>query len=124
MWCTFPTLITALEGFDHNLPQISHWVARAKEIAQALQAIDALTVDTPQTNGFQIRTQGDLYPINNKLKALCREHDMQPCKPFAPVPDSDDLFTEIQVGREHQAIKTFELVAFFRELLASPSSPA
>lgn len=117
LWSTFPALITALEGFDRNLPQISQWVARAREIANALQDIEALQVDNPHTNGFQVRLNGDLYPINNKLKALCRSHDMQPCKPFTPVPDSDLLYTEIQVGRDHAAIKTFELVDFFTALI-------
>ena len=42
--------------------------------------------------------------------------EISPCKPFAKVPNSKLLFTEIQVGAQHAEIKTYELVKFFKQL--------
>ena len=119
MWSAFPALITALHGLDHNLNQINQWVIRAKDIATALQRVDGLIIEKPQTNGFQIRIKADLYPTNNKLKSLTNQLGINPCKPFAKVVDSNLLFTEIQVGACHNDIKTFELVEFFQALVNS-----
>ena len=116
MWTTFPALITALQGMDNNLNQISNWVTRAKEIAKALMAVDGLIIDTPQTNGFQIRIQADIYQLNNRLKTICSQMEINPCKPFAKTPNSKLLFTEIQVGAQHAQIRTVELVKFFNKL--------
>ncbi len=117
MWSTFPALITALQGIDNNLNQISRWVARAKEIASSLRHIDGIMLEAPQTNGFQIRIKADLYPTNNKLKSLNQQMGISPCKPFAKVADSDLLYTEIQVGACHNDIKTHELIEFFSALV-------
>ena len=116
MWTAFPSLITALQGLDNHLVHISHWVNRAKEIAMALQAIKGLSIDTPQTNGFQIRVKGNVYQLNNRLQSISKQMEISPCKPFAKVPNSKLLFTEIQVGAQHADIRTEELVQFFTQL--------
>ncbi len=119
MWSACPALITALHGMDQNLHHISSWVNRAKEIAKALQGIEGLIVDPPQTNGFQVKTAGNIYQLNNRLKALSTQLEISPCKPFAAIPNSKLLYTEIQVGAQHSDIKTYELVQFFKQLTAA-----
>ncbi len=119
MWTAFPALITALIGIDNNLNQISSWVNRAREIANALQAVDGLLIETPQTNGFQIKIQGNLYQLNNRFKKIAAQMKISPCKSFAAVPNSKLLFTEIQVGAQHAQIRTQELVQFFKKLTAA-----
>ncbi len=118
MWTAFPTLITALEGIDNNLNQISAWVNRAKEIANALQAVEELTIETPQTNGFQVKVKANLYQLNNQLMKISQQMEISPCKPFATVPNSQRLFTEVQVGAQHTQIRTQELVQFFKKLIS------
>lgn len=113
MWSSFPYLITALEGLDNNLNQINSWVIRAKEIAQALKKVPGLILDTPQTNGFQIRIKADLSQINNRLEAIINQLNFSPCKPFSSIEKSNLLFTEINVGSNHLDIKNEELVQFF-----------
>ncbi len=89
---------------------------RAREIAKALQLVDGLTIETPQTNGFQITVQTNIYQLNNRLKKISKQMEISPCKPFAKVPNSKLLFTEIQVGPQHAEIRTQELVQFFKQL--------
>ena len=117
MWSTFPTLITALEGMDQNLPEIPNWVVRANEIAAALKTVHGLTVDTPQTNGFQVRTEADCQTINQALKQLSDKMQLTLCKPFADTDTAEQVFTEIQVGASHDDIKTEEIVDFFGQLI-------
>ncbi len=119
MWTAFPTLITALQGMDNNLNQISSWVKRAKEIAIALQAVDGLIIEVPQTNGFQIKIKANIYQLNNRLKTISKQMEISPCKPFVKVPNNKLLFTEIQVGAQHAQIRTQELVQFFKKLTLS-----
>ncbi len=119
MWTAFPALITALEGIDKNLNQISSWVNRAKEIANALQVVKGLTIDTPQTNGFQIKIKANLYQLNNQLNKISQQMEISPCKPFAAAPTNHQLFTEVQVGAQHTQIRTQELVQFFKKLTSA-----
>jgi threonine aldolase len=118
-WTQFPALITALEGLQTNLPNIPHWVTRAKALAQALQQVDGITVDAPHTNAFQVRLSGDATVINQKLLYLQDHMQLVVCKPFAAVNDSPMLFTEVQVGSEAARITNQEVVEFFSRLINS-----
>lgn len=117
LWSNFPALITGLEGLDRNVPLIADWVARATEIQQALNNVEGLIVGSAQTNGFQIRLEGDLALVNARFEALKHTMNLSPGKAFASVSDSSMLFTEIQVGAGHTDIETSELVEFFQALL-------
>ena len=117
MYTTFPALITGLEGLDNNLPQISSWVERAEEIALQLNNIEELVLDMPQTNGFQLKLKGHKEPINQQLKSIEQKHGMVLCKPFVATDNQAMLFTEIQIGAEHQQISTAEILTFFSDLL-------
>ena len=120
MWSNFPALITGLEGIDNNIPLIHQWVARAKQIATTLSDIHELIVATPQTNGFLIKCSGDSDTINERMSVLIQKMNMKPCKPWQPSTDGH-LFTEIQVGANHQEITDEELFDFFKTLTASSS---
>ncbi|MFC3194191.1 threonine aldolase family protein [Marinicella sediminis] len=115
-WTQFPALITALEGLQHNLPQIPGWTIRAKALAQSLKQLDDITVDTPHTNAFQVRLKGDATVVNQKLLYLQDQLQLVVCKPFAPAQDSDWLFTEVQIGKQGAHITNQEVVDFFTQL--------
>ena len=117
MWSAFPALITALEGIDQNLAKIPDWVIRAHEIATALQTIHGLVVDSPQSNGFQLRVEANSQAINQALKQLSDETQLTLCKPFAETKTPGQVFTEIQVGASHDDIQTEEIVDFFGQLI-------
>ncbi len=100
MWTAFPSLITALEGLDKNLPQIPDWVERTKAISEVLIDFKMLVMDKPECNGFQIKLKAPLQQLNAELLKCEQQFDMVLCKPFERL-DDDWVFTEIQVVSHH-----------------------
>ncbi|MCX7553833.1 beta-eliminating lyase-related protein [Marinicella sp. S1101] len=117
MWSNFPALITGLEGIDKQLPKIKSWVLRAPALADCLSAIEGLEVDTPQTNGFLIRTTGDCAELNQRLDKQVKQTNISPCKPWSQENNSSKLYTEIQIGADHNKISDDELFDFFNQLI-------
>jgi len=119
MYCTFPALITGLEGLDNNLAHIHSWVERAHEIAKSLEYVKGLEREQPHTNGFQIRINAEKHSMNQKLKVTEQKHQMVLCKPFENTTNQEAIYTEIQVGPNHQQISNSEIVDFFNALIDS-----
>ena len=136
MWTAFPSLITALEGLDHNLPHIPEWVERTKAISEVLIDFKTLDVDKPECNGFQIKLKAPLEKLNTELAICEQQFDMVLCKPFERL-DDETVFTEIQVvshhaasydnkNRDHESsvneISDVEIEMFFAALLSAIES--
>ncbi len=115
MWSNFPALITGLEGIDTQLPLIPEWVIRAKQIANLLSPTNGLNVQQPQTNGFLIKFKGHQHTMNKHMQTLVQEYNMSPCIPWKQL-ENEQIFTEVQVGRNHHRIDDSELVDFFSTL--------
>jgi threonine aldolase len=116
MYCTFPALITGLEGLDNNLPKISSWVERAHEIYQSINDIDGLSVESPHSNAFQIKIHGK--NLNQQLELLQTQYQMVVIRPFVAIDNQHHgYFTELQVGQNHQSISTAEIVDFMQKLV-------
>ncbi|TDR19358.1 threonine aldolase family protein [Marinicella litoralis] len=118
MYSTFPALITGLEGIDKNLPKIPSWVDRAQEINTLLNSIEAIKVNQADTNGFQLHVKGNKTQLNQQLNQLQQQYNLVLCKPFENMDNQDLLYTEIQVGAEHEKISNEEILAFFNQLFS------
>ena len=117
LYSAFPMLLTALDGLDNKLALIPDWVARAHEIATALNSIDKVTVDTPHTNGFLVFVEGDTETLNTKLKVLNEKFDMSLIYGFITTAVANIQTAELQVGPGAEEISTSEIVEYFKELV-------
>jgi len=112
----FPVLLTALDGLENNLPHIPNWVTRAKALALVLAKLEHLSIDSPHTNAFQLRLNGDVTVINQKLLYLQDQLQVVMCKPFSQLADGPELFTEIQIGDGAAHLTNQEVSDFFAQL--------
>ena len=116
---SFPLLISALDGLDNQLEKIPEMVNRAKSIATLLYKIPQLKVNTPQTNGFFIFTEGNINKLNDKASKLNQELGLKLFNNFSQTEKANLLMAEIQVGAEHQLITNQEVSDYFRQLFVN-----
>jgi len=117
LWSAFPMLITALEGLDNTLPNITSWIERAHEIASKLGKIDKITVNKPQTNGFLLFVEGNRDMLNEKSKELTQELGIHLFHGFKQTANPNIHATEIQVGASSVDISNDEIVTYFKMLV-------
>ncbi len=116
---SFPLLISALDGLDNQLEKIPVMVNRALSIATLLSKIPRLKVNTPQTNGFFIFTEGNIKKLNNRAKKLDQKLELKLFNGFNQTETPNLLMAEIQVGAEHQLITNQEVFEYFKQLFAN-----
>jgi threonine aldolase len=66
LFTAYPFMIAAERGLDEILPRMPEFVARAKELAEALADLDGLEIvpDPPQTAMFHLHVRRPLEPLN------------------------------------------------------------
>lgn len=73
----FPYVIAAYEGLHRHLPKMAGYVARAQEIAAALERVEGITVvpDPPHTNAFQVYLSAPCQALQKEAEHLAQtEH--------------------------------------------------
>jgi threonine aldolase len=113
---SFPMIIGALDGLDNRLKRIPEFVLRAKRIAKLLSKFPQLKVNTPQTNGFFVFVEGNIDELNKKASHLTQTMGINIFKQFVPLPNTQKLMIEIQVGANHHDISDQEIIDYFTSL--------
>ncbi len=113
----FPLLVSALEGLDNQSAKIPQQVQRAKEIADQLQQVTPLTVESPQSTGLFVYLAGDKNAISQQAATLCTELGIKPYNLITECPKRQCVIIEIQVGAQHHQVATQEIVEFYQRLV-------
>jgi len=117
-YTSFPLVVSALDGLDERLEIMPSLVQRTKEIAAALSKFSQLEINIPHSTGFFIFLKGDLEELNNKAEKLDETMGLKLFKQFTTTEQTDYITCEVQVGANHAAISTEEIVEYFSKLLA------
>ena len=117
----YPYVLSAEIGFDERLPHIPAYVARAREIAQALDTIDGADVfpKPPPTNMMHVHIRGDRATLEARAHALAASSGVWSFERLAPMPNPNVHTWEFTVGDATMEFDVGEL----RSIVASVISP-
>jgi threonine aldolase len=100
LFSAFPYLLAAEHGLDEVLPRLPDYVARARELGQALAGLDGVTIvpRPPQTAMFHARVRRPLEPLRRAALDIAREERVWLGLYARPTEDPDVQRTEITIA--------------------------
>jgi threonine aldolase len=113
-----PNAISAKQGMDHHLPKIPDYVAKAQELAAALQGLPGLTVlpSHPKVNMFHLKFEAGSQAIMEASAQIARESG---CLLLRYVSDDGPARTaEIIIGEAALNLQSSQVRSLFESLLA------
>jgi threonine aldolase len=116
-----PSAITARLGMDRELPRIAEYVAKAREIAQALRDLEGVRLipEVPQVNMFHLVLAGDAEALVDAAYAVARE---ERCLLFPGLRTADEgARTEVTIGSAACEIPTERIRELFAKVLERTS---
>lgn len=116
----FPLVLAGLDGLERKLPEIPGFVARAREIAQALADIPEVRIAPapPQTNGFQLFLPGRAADLERRHARIAAQTGIWFFQTFYPTQVPDVTMVEVEVLTAAAAVETAEILAAVRALVA------
>src|SRR5581483_5289449 len=116
----FPYLLAAERGLDEILPRLPDYVARARELAAALGALDGVSIvpDPPQTAMFHALIRRPLEPLRTATLELARERKVWVGAHADPTDDPDAQRVELTVAEASFEVPVEEAAALWSEVLA------
>jgi threonine aldolase len=114
-----PYALSARMAFEANLRKMPAYWEKAKHVARALDALDAVTIvpDPPHTNMFWIALHGDRDTLEARAHDFAREHGTFVFGRLAPTIAADRHTWEFVVGDATMAMETGDIVAAIRAVL-------
>jgi threonine aldolase len=120
LFTAYPFLIAAERGLDEVLPRMSEFVARAKELAEALGALDGVEIvpNPPQTAMFHLLVHRELEPLNEAALDSA-ERTKTFIGQFAATEVPGVQTTELTVGAASFEVAVDEARELYSELLSA-----
>lgn len=119
VFTVFPYILAALEGLHHHLPKMAAYVARAREVSQALAEIPGVLIvpDPPQTNSFQIYLPAGIQALQAAARKLAETERIWLFEGFAGTHTPSLSMAEITLGDAAEGWATEEIVSAMKTLL-------
>lgn len=117
----FPLVLAALDGLDRRLPEIPGYVARAREIAEALMTIPGVRIapEPPQATGFHVFLPGDARTLEARHARIADETGVWFFQTFAPTQVPGITMVEVEILAAAAAVSTDEIVAAVKAIIAA-----
>jgi hypothetical protein len=113
--------ISAKIGLDRTLPRIPTYVAKAREIAAAIQSIEGLTVlpKCPPTNLMHLHFTGDRERMETTSYEIAKETGLLLFRGLEPSSSVDVWKMEVTVAESALTLDPDEIRSAFSRVLAS-----
>ena len=121
-----PYALSAMRGFERNLPNMRAFHDRAVAIARALQRIDGVDVvpDPPQTNTFHVFLRGERETLEARAHAYARERGTFVFGKLAPTVVPSVQKWEFAVGDATMALVVDDVVEAVAAVMRSEAAVA
>lgn len=121
MFSAYPYLVSALDGLDRHLPRMGEHVARARELAAALDGVGGLRTlpARPHTNGFQLLVPAPPPAVLGAAMAVAAEHRVWIARRVTATDLPEVSTFDVQVGTATGELATGEAVELLSGLAGS-----
>jgi len=119
VFSVWPYVLAAERGLDEVLPRMDEYLARARELAAGLAALDDLDVvpDPPQTPFMHLYLRRDGERLREAALDIAEERGVWLGGHFADTPMPAIHMVELSIGASTLELPVAEIVALFGELL-------